>query len=89
MTKNIVNIDTIARELATANGITIKLAKELVKNTFNIVANSMSVNNEIYINDFGTFKVNTRQCRQPMTDNKMTANVITFKAFKNLKAQVK
>lgn len=89
MAKEVINIDAIARDLASANNITIKLAKTLVKNTLGIIANNLDVDKEVYLKDFGIFKVNPRKCQVPNTTKVITTNVISFKAFKNIKAKVK
>ncbi len=87
------NIDSIARQLASDKNITIKLATELVKATFEITANELSTKNEVYIKDFGTFSVKARKCRKPgeagVANPTFTANVIHFKPFKFLKQLVK
>ena len=87
------NIDSIARQLASDKNITIKLATELVKATFEITANELSTKNAVYIKDFGTFSVKARKCRKPgeagVANPTFTANVIHFKAFKSIKAKVK
>ena len=89
MTKEVINIDAIARDLASANNITIKLANTLVKNTLGIIANNLGVDKEVYLKDFGVFKVNARKCQVPNTGEVITSNVISFKAFKSIKAKVK
>ena len=89
MAKEVINIDAIARDLASANNITIKLAKTLVKNTLDIIANNLDVDKEVYLKDFGLFKVSARKCQVPQQDRVITTNVISFKAFKNIKAKVK
>lgn len=87
------NIDSIARQLASDKNITIKLATELVKATFEITTDKLSYANEVYIKDFGTFSVKVRQCRKPgeagVVNPTFTANVIHFKPFKSLKQSVK
>lgn len=89
MAKEVINIDAIARDLASANNITIKLAKTLVKNTLGIIADNLDVDKEVYLKDFGLFKVRARKCQVPQQGRVITTNVISFKAFKNIKAKVK
>ena len=82
------NIDSIARELAEQKNITIKLATELVKATFEIAGSQLSTKNDVYIKDFGTFSVKARLCRKPGTTITFMKNVVHFKAFKQLKTGV-
>lgn len=82
------NIESIARELAEKKNITIKLATDLVKSTFEIAGSQLSTKNDVYIKNFGTFSVKARQCRKPNTDVTFMKNVVHFKAFKQLKAGV-